>query len=416
MTQSIPGLSPLSISEIREAEEILATQRPIPTEETQRLRNCAQAGNEEMVRVWLAMENHPHVVRESQAQGRSALALAAAGGHADCVALLAPRATEEAIHDAIWMAAQGGRADCIRILAPAERHPSAAWCSLNAAAASGNAECLRLLLPAVWPDRVGMSAATALEHAASAGSVECLETLLPLARLGENSRPETLQLALDEALRSAAREGQIDCARFLLSARANPRARDSEGRTALWFAANGGLAGHLSLKSHGAHGAHAECARILAPVSDADAAPFCAEGFTPLWVALAAADASSTAVECVGHLAPFSDVSARRHASPGDPSQLISCVEFAELRVREMPGLPHRWSVFDSLASQLPLADLRALLARSEPARLPRAMAVAEAQGSCDLFAAPEISAPSSRALEERFFSFAAAPQRRERL
>jgi len=361
--------------------------RSEPSEKAKILRDYAHIGNAEMVREWVSVASEGDLKEEAEFQGRSALALAAAAGHVDCVALLLPHATDRSAHDAIWMAAQKGHAECIRLLEPEKRHPSAAWNAISVAASIGSAECLRLLIPALSSKKwIESAIPLALQNAAGAGSVECLETLLAGMPDEKNDIPRFLQIALNHALIAAAGEGRIDCARFLLARGADPKSQDMDGRTALWFAANGGIVGWNLNRPN--HAGHVECTRLLAPVSDAHVAPSAKPGQTPLWMALEGAMWYQEAADCVLHLAPFSDVTREDHAWEAEKGQLVSCLRVAESRTKEIPNAPHLWATLDVLAAQLPLAELQELAARSEVARLPRVSAIIEAKELADIVSA----------------------------
>lgn len=180
----------------------------------------------------------------------------------------------ERLDDELRRAARKGRAKAMQALieqgAGVARADADGWTPLMHASVSGKAECVRILLPFVDP-----------------GAKTCALTM-PLMLCAEDGWTEGVRLVLSAIESADERRG----AKKLPPERSPARRRQALGRTALMLAAKA---------------ASAECARLLLPLSNANAADF--DGKTALmWAAQADEDG---APECVGALLSASDPSKR---------------------------------------------------------------------------------------------------------
>lgn len=139
-------------------------------------------------------------VSDLSADGQSALLLAAEGGSAECVQLLAASSPAKGIGQALEKAAENGSAACLAVLIGASnsKNKSSRSLALLMAAARGHAECVKLLVSHANP----ATQSDALTRAAARGHFECVELLIP----GSNMKSFG-----GSALRSAAFAGSAPC-------------------------------------------------------------------------------------------------------------------------------------------------------------------------------------------------------------
>lgn len=265
---------------------------------------------------------------------RSALDVAArracVKNHADCLrAILASPlfSSEDPCESSILIAAAQGSPDCLALLLPRST-PEALAKAVTQASHFGHAACLELLLPHATTDRLDL----ALIHSAKNGHIACVETLLPCVEWQAKGRAmssairngrfavlcsivdgeaESSQLPLRSALFTAASLGQLECLTFLAS-KTNPNA---QGLKALREASSSG---------------HVACASFLAPLAD-DALstlmqsdtlpfpPFLGRGHLPHAAASGASlslcsAADSGQIECVALFSPQCDVAQNTQA------------------------------------------------------------------------------------------------------
>jgi ankyrin repeat protein len=158
--------------------------------------------------------------------GCTALLLAAALGHSNCVRLLldAEAGTEFVDHNqntALMIAACRGRVDCVRLLLAAgadqEARNREAHTPLLAAVRWGNAGCARLLVDnGVDKEATDSDGNTALILAALHNHLDSVRLLID-AGANMNAR----NLREDTALMLATQSGHVDCARLLVDAGAD---------------------------------------------------------------------------------------------------------------------------------------------------------------------------------------------------
>ncbi|WP_167040747.1 ankyrin repeat domain-containing protein [Burkholderia sp. Ax-1724] len=203
----------------------------------------------------------------------------------------------ERLDDELREAARKGSAKSMRDLlargagvASVDAH---GWTTLMLATASRKVECVKLLLPGVDPTRRSRDRATALMIASGMGWAEGVELLLAAieSRPGGSRQRRLAPTLRDDWGRTplilAAQTGSVECVRLLLPT-SEPNAMDSDGRTALMWAAKEANAGAV------------ECLKALLPASDAGKKD--RRGKTALHLA-----ASGGWPEAVELLAPLSD-------------------------------------------------------------------------------------------------------------
>lgn len=203
----------------------------------------------------------------------------------------------ERLDDELREAARKGRAKSLRSLlargAGVASTDAEGWTTLMLATASRKIECVKLLLPLVDAARKSRNGTTALAIAVGAGWAEGAKLLLAAIESGpRGTRQRRLaSTQRDDSGRtlliSAAKAGNAECVRLLLPT-SEPNAMDSDGRTALMWAAKDADAGAV------------ECLKALLPASDVGKKD--RRGRTALHLA-----ASGGWPEAVELLAPLSD-------------------------------------------------------------------------------------------------------------
>ena len=152
--------------------------------------------------------------------GNTALMLAAAHGHADCVnALLKPCGTRWVNTDgmdALMVAAHAGHAPCVAALMTngmsgwVSSMRSGAFTALTLAAANGHTQVVELLLAFSSPNHQNKNQRTALTLAAKGGHLGCVKLLAPITdRSKQDEFGQTAFLAAISA-------NQVECVRHLM--------------------------------------------------------------------------------------------------------------------------------------------------------------------------------------------------------
>lgn len=139
-----------------------------------------------------------------------ALMTAASNGWDECARLLLDASSRarspsrlRANSDALGEAAHRGRLGCVEMLIPVSNPSGSFSRALAMAAEGGSIECAKALIPHSNPSEAGCNA---LKRAAESGKLAAVELLAPLS--SDDQRME--------ALKSAARDGMIDCMRHIL--------------------------------------------------------------------------------------------------------------------------------------------------------------------------------------------------------
>lgn len=171
----------------------------IPNQLDLDLLNAAGSGDAKAVSLALAKGVNP------AACGARALLLAAEGGHAPCVELLAHLSDVLSPYSPpLRRAAEGGHAECVKLLidfcSEKARSDALPW-----AARYGSFECAALLAPWGSPNAIS----EALSLSAKSGHFACVELLIPFST---DARRNSLALTL------AATNGHARCAALLLPA------------------------------------------------------------------------------------------------------------------------------------------------------------------------------------------------------
>ncbi len=198
--------------------------------------------------------------------GNTALMLAAANGHPECVKILLKPCGARWVNnegmDALMVAAQAGHADCVPALMGcglAERVNSrrlGASTALTLAAAHGHSDVLELLIPASNPDHQDKEKRTALILAARGGHLDCVKQLdLVTDRRKIDEFGHTAFLA-------AIYEDQPECVRYLM------QHEDLNSYAHYWCTP---LMFAIRSWSH-------KCVPVLRPYSDIGILDFCGQG------------------------------------------------------------------------------------------------------------------------------------------
>jgi hypothetical protein len=165
---------------------------------------------------------------EQVARGATAMMLAAAHGHVECVKALAPvsdaNARDQRGLSALMHAARGGHELCVRALTPLSdplaRNDKGQTALMHAANAT-HAACVRLLLPVSDPMAQDNEGWTALMGAAQGYAPDCVKALLPFSdpRQRNNHGHDALKIALRHTFVMApcgARDAEFECVRLLM--------------------------------------------------------------------------------------------------------------------------------------------------------------------------------------------------------
>jgi hypothetical protein len=152
---------------------------------------------------------------DAMAGQSSALSLAAAYGHEECVRRLIP-VSDPLGQDscALRAAAARGRAECVRFLMAASDVSAVDSYALRWAAAGGHADCVALLLPASDPLAVGDDGLDAAGMARARGHVEVagmIEAFMDGVQSTFKSDPKGKVDTLSNGLRAQTRKERDEC-------------------------------------------------------------------------------------------------------------------------------------------------------------------------------------------------------------
>jgi poly(A) polymerase Pap1/ankyrin repeat protein len=209
-----------------------------------KLRQAAREGRLEDLRKLLHKHKNSH--NDADAQGRSALLLAAEAGHSDCVEELLRRGSDpnlfahekEGKQSPLTVAAMNGHQACVKLLLGKNAtpdHASDQGTALLLAVKAGHIPCVRTLLT----HKADVEAANTkgqrpLFIAAMMGRFDCLNALL------EHDPTPKLDVDSNESRRTAfmvaCQLGREDCVQALVSAGCDKEHRDKAGKTGLMLA------------------------------------------------------------------------------------------------------------------------------------------------------------------------------------
>ena len=209
----------------------------------------------------------------------SPLYIAAEKGHADCAKVLLMAGADKEIvfkkgstrHTPLHRAANGGHAPCVDLLLKAEANPTSfnenGFMPIHVAASGGCTDCVSLFLAAgLDVDILTRDGSTPLDRAAFCGHLQCLNFLLQKGARADRVEEDGWTPLHSIGLNCTSEE-ELECARLLLKAGANPDIHHQQNLlTPLGYAA--------------LHGRHEFLKLILAAGVNKNPRNFC--GRTPL--------------------------------------------------------------------------------------------------------------------------------------